>query len=399
MGIPIGFNDSNGSDIGMSLVEKSYLINRYPELADTYRFSGLWGWGYNASGELGDNTIVSKSSPVQTIAGGTNWKQVARGYYSGGIKTDGTLWMWGPNQYGALGDNTIVNKSSPVQVSGGGTNWKQLSIAGYHAAAIKTDGTLWSWGWNFYGQLGINIVSAAGKGNSVPVQILGGGTNWKQVSAGPGLGHTAAIKTGGTLWLWGLNSYGALGLNDTTNRSSPTQVTGGGTNWKTVNAGYARTAAIKTDGTLWLWGLNSFGQLGINSTANTSTPVQVTGGGTNWKQVSCGYHHTIAIKTDGTLWTWGGNNYGQLATNDIVGRSTPGQTVAGGTNWKMVSIQSAIKTDGTLWTWGQNGAGQLGDNTIVNKSSPVQTIAGGTNWIFLGLAASMAIRDDSMDLL
>jgi alpha-tubulin suppressor-like RCC1 family protein len=352
------------------------------ELLDRYVGNRLWAWGRNfnigALGQLGDNTGTNRSSPVQTVAGGTDWKQVAGGtQHTTAIKTDGTLWGWGSNAFGSLGDNTNVNKSSPVQTVCGGTNWKQVgSSGGNHTAAIKTDGTLWVWGYNLYGQLGNN----ANVPKSSPVQTVCGGTNWKTVAGG--FFHTAAIKTDGTLWTWGYNLTGQLGDNTGTNRSSPVQTVAGGTNWKQVACGIYHTAAIKTDGTLWGWGRNTYGQLGDNTAVDRSSPVQTVAGGTNWKQVAGGYH-TAAIKTDGTLWTWGRNTYGQLGDNTAVDRSSPVQTVAGGTNWKQVAGSyhtAAIKTDGTLWTWGYNTDGQLGISTITNKSSPVQTVAGGTNW-------------------
>ena len=190
----------------------------------------------------------------------------------------------------------------------------------------------------------------------------------------------------GTLFTWGSNAYGQIGDNTTTNRSTPVTTLAGGTNWKQVSCGQYHTAAIKTDGTLWTWGNNSlFGlSLGDNTTTDRSTPVTTFAGGTNWKQVSCGGIFTAAIKTDGTLWTWGAANNGQLGDNTTTRRSTPVTTFAGGTNWKQVSNgnfhTSAIKTDGTLWVWGFSSLGRLGDNTTTNRTTPVTTFAGGTNW-------------------
>jgi alpha-tubulin suppressor-like RCC1 family protein len=351
---------------------------------DLFTEGNTWAWGRNfniaAIGQLGDNTGTNRSSPVQTVAGGTNWKQVAGGtQHTAAIKTDGSLWAWGYNFHGSLGDNTIIAKSSPVQTVCGGTNWKQVdSSGGNHTAAIKTDGTLWLWGYNIIGELGNNTIT----GKSSPVQTVCGGTNWKQVACGAA--HTAAIKTDGTLWTWGSNANGRLGDNTTAHKSSPVQTVAGGTNWKQVAGGGYHTAAIKTDGTLWTWGQNSDGLLGDNTTADKSSPVQTVAGGTNWKQVACGLQHTAAIKTDGTLWMWGLNTDGRLGDNTNVAKSSPVQTVAGGTNWKQVTAgyfqTAAIKTDGTLWTWGGNADGQLGNNTQTAKSSPVQTVAGGTNW-------------------
>jgi alpha-tubulin suppressor-like RCC1 family protein len=228
--------------------------------------------------------------------------------------------------------------------------------------------------------------------------MTSGGINWKEVVCGGS--HTAAIKTDGTLWLWGTNTNGRLGDNTTVAKSSPIQTVAAGTNWNQVSI-RNHNAAIKTDGTLWLWGGNINGRLGDNTIVSKSSPVQTVAGGTNWKQVSCGFDHTSAIKTDGTLWVWGDNQYGQLGTNNLTNYSSPVQTISGGTNWKQVSqggfSTAAIKTDGTLWVWGSNGSGQLGTNDRTNRSSPVQTISAGNNWKTVG--RSIAIRDDSLDPL
>jgi alpha-tubulin suppressor-like RCC1 family protein len=355
-------------------------LEEYLVPASYFSQGGLWLWGRNSYGQLGDTTRTDVSSPIQTIAGGTNWKLISSGFYhTAAIKTNGTLWLWGQNTYGNLADNTTTNKSSPVQTVAGGTNWKQVSVGRYYInAAIKTDGTLWTWGNGLSGSLGDGTSS----GKSSPIQTIAAGTNWKSVATGPAF--VGAIKTDGTLWTWGDNLYGNLGDNTIANKSSPVQTVASGTNWKLVAANGYHTAAIKTDGTLWLWGRNSRGQLGDNTIVNKSSPVQTVAGGTNWKSVSVSMVHTVAIKTDGTLWTWGYNNIGQLGDNTIVMKSSPIQTVAGGTNWKLVAsafyITAAIKTDGTLWNWGDNRYGQLGNNTTTSKSSPIQTVAGGTNW-------------------
>lgn len=348
--------------------------------SDIFSEGGLWGWGLNSSGQLGNNTITDVSSPVQTVAGGTNWKLVSSGFsgYTTAIKTDGTLWLWGINTNGQLGTGNRTSRSSPVQTIAGGNNWKLVSAGDEHTGAIKTDGTLWLWGSNIFVQLGDNTTAS----KSSPVQIFGGGTNWKLVSCGTY--HSVAIKTDGTAWAWGTNSSGQLGDNTVSPKSSPVQTISTGTNWKTISAGGFYSMAIKTDGTLWSWGQNSYGQLGDNTITNRSSPVQTISAGTNWKQVSCGLNHTAAIKTDGTLWLWGRNLYGGLGDNTTQSRSSPVQTIVGGTNWKQVSLgnftTSAIKTDGTLWSWGYNPFGQLGDGTTTDRSSPVQIITGGTNW-------------------
>jgi alpha-tubulin suppressor-like RCC1 family protein len=218
---------------------------------------------------------------------------------------------------------------------------------------------------------------------------------------------TAAVRTNGTLWAWGFNGNGQLGKNDLTHRSSPVQEVLAATTWKSVSAGGYHAAALRTDGTLWLWGRNTSGQLGKNDVTHRSSPVQELTSGTTWTTVSCGAYHTSAVKTDGSLWSWGDNTEGQLGDNTVTRKSSPVQTVSGGTNWKKVlggqNFTAALKTDGTLWAWGHNNFGQLGMGDIVHRSSPTQVPGGSYNWIELighGRAyRTYAIRDDSEDTL
>lgn len=344
----------------------------------------LWGMGEGSAGELGNNDNIDVSSPVQTITGGTNWVSVSGGYYNAmGLKSDGTLWGWGRNYSGQLGNNSTTSVSSPVQTVSLGTNWAQVdfSQSNDRCSAVKTDGTLWNWGSNTFGELGDNTTDY----RSSPVQTVAGGTNWLQVATG-GF-HSAAIKTDGTLWLWGQNSYGELGNDNTTNMSSPVQTVVGGTDWYYVSCGRHFTAATKTDGSLWLWGDNSSGQLGNESTTNVSSPVQTVSFGTNWSQISCGDDFMTAIKSDGSAWLWGQNNSGQLGTNDSSNRSSPVQTISGDSYWSLISGGSdhtaALKTDGTFWVWGNNTSGRLGVGDTQDRSSPVQTVMSDNNWLLV----------------
>ena len=202
-----------------------------------------------------------------------------------------TLWSWGRNSSGHLGVNDTTNRSTPVTTLLGGTNWKSIAGGDGHTVAIKTDGTLWSWGQNLDGQLGVNNTTQ----RRTPVTTLLGGTNWKSIACGDD--HTIALKTDGTLWSWGFNGLGQLGVNDTTNRITPVTTLLGGNNWKSIAGGSTHTVALKTDGTLWSWGSNSYGRLGVNDTTNRSTPVTTLLGGTNWKSIACGDDHTIAIQS------------------------------------------------------------------------------------------------------
>jgi len=385
------FKDSTlpvGVDLGKKLVTKDYLLEVYGSILENSPASGLvvtpelWTWGNNNAGQLGINRGEYKNTPVTTFAGGTTWKQVSGGgYFSSAIKTDGTLWTWGSDSEGELGTNDTTNRSIPVTTSAGGNDWKQVSSGFRHTAAIKNDGSLWTWGRGAEGQLGNNNNTQ----RNTPVTTFAGQNTWKQVSCGDFF--TTAIKTDGSLWVWGRNNDGQLGIFSNTNRSTPVTTFAGGTDWKQVAGGQENTVAIKTNGTLWIWGTNNGGRMGINDANDfngKNTPVTTFAGGTTWKQVDCG-QFTTAIKTDGTLWTWGRNDYGQLGINVSTGvRRTPVTTFVGGTNWKQSSCMffhmAAIKTDGSLWTCGRNGDGQLGTNDNTQRNTPTTTFAGGNNW-------------------
>jgi len=390
------FRDSDGVDLGRKLVTKDYLLEVYGSILENSPASGLvvtpelWGWGQNALGALGTSDTTYRSTPVTTFAGGNTWKQVSGGrYFTAAIKTDGSLWTWGHNQYGQLGiNNTTSPIVTPVTTFAGGNTWKQLSCGKNHTAAIKTDGTLWIWGRNFLGALGNNLSGGGteSENRSTPITTFAGGNNWKQVACGEY--HTMAIKTDGSLWGWGHNQFGMLGINNTDQKNTPVTTILGGTNWKSVACGDIHVLAIKTDGSLWVWGRGADGQLGTNNTADRSTPVTTFIGGNDWKSIAGGVQHSAAVKTDGSLWVWGFNDLAQLGTNDSTNRNTPVTTFAGGTNWKSVacgrSHTIALKTDGTLWTWGRGDSGQLGNFATTNRSTPVTTFAGGTNWKSVG---------------
>ena len=367
----------------------------------------LWSWGTNASsvtsGQLGLGDVTNRSSPVQ-VGALTNWSSISGGNptFATAIKTDGTLWSWGANTTGNLGLGDIIGRSSPVQI-GALTAWSKVSSGGFLTVAIKTDGTLWSWGSNGAGGLGLGDVT----NRSSPVQV-GALTTWSVVSART---HVLGIKTDGTLWAWGRNNQGALGLGDTISRSSPVQV-GTETNWASVTSIFEASFAVKTDGTLWSWGSNISGVLGLGNTTNRSSPVQV-GALTTWSSKIAGSgipnstsatQHVLAIKTDGTLWSWGLGNYGCLGLGNTTNRSSPVQ-VGALTTWDVCSAGSnnqfgrgfsaAIKTNGTLWTWGDNqgyygNPGQLGLGDTISRSSPVQ-VGALTTWISVSLSGGDAV--------
>jgi len=346
---------------------------------------------------LGLNDNISRSSPTQ-IGENNVWSKVA---YGGSnvlaLKTNGTLWAWGGFGSGSIGLPTNISRSSPVQI-GSGTDWAHV-FAGTNSqpnAAVKTNGTFWIiGGTNVNGQQGLNDRVE----RSSPVQV-GSNTNWSTGEfkiATQSQGGMFAIKTDGTLWSWGENNYGQLGTSNTIYRSSPVQV-GADTNWSTIGSGTRAAVAVKTNGTLWTWGGNNQGQLGSNQAAGSvfkSSPTQV-GAGTNWLQATTSWYSQYAVKTDGTLWAWGQNFNGELGQNNTVNRSSPVQ-IGSNTNWSKVyamgsNAAMAVKTNGTLWAWGLQDNGDFGLNDIVARSSPVQVGTSAT-WssVTQGAGAAFAI--------
>ena len=358
----------------------------------------LWSWGVNTEGRLGLGDVNIRSSPVQ-VGTLTDWSSISGGNpsFATAIKTDGTLWSWGFNTSGQLGLGDATARSSPVQV-GALTAWSKVFSGNSNALAIKTDGTLWAWGLNSDGRLGLGDVT----NRSSPVQV-GALTTWSVISTSS---HSLAVKTDGTLWAWGANTVGQCGLGNTltVGRSSPVQV-GTLTTWASVVAGRGVSLAVKTDGTLWAWGSNNSGQLGLGNTTNRSSPVQV-GALTTWSsKISASgsvttFAHVLAVKTDGTLWSWGHNSRGQLGLNDQTSRSSPVQ-VGALTTWDVCScanshsyafgFSAAIKTNGTLWTWGGGDFGclGLGNGDFSVTISPVQ-VGALTTWISVSASGNEA---------
>ncbi|MDD3480729.1 MAG: fibronectin type III domain-containing protein [Patescibacteria group bacterium] len=294
------------------------------------------------------------------------------------------------------GDNNDVtdsNNNDDITLGNPDINFDTISISeGYnYSLAIKTDGSLWAWGSNSSGQLGLGDTTT----RTTPVQV-GSSIDWSYIDTDGSLNPSSyGIKTDGTLWAWGENEWRQLGLGDTTDRLVPTQV-GTSTNWKRVSAGGSFALAIKTDGTLWAWGSNSSGQLGLGDTTNRLVPTQV-GVGVNWDSLDTAEGSSFAIKTDGTLWAWGGNYYGHLGLGDTTNRLVPTQ-VGSDTDWKIVNTETpnifgessfAIKNDGTLWGWGYNYSGSLGLGDTSPRPTPTQ-IGTDTNWKYV-FAGSHAV--------
>ena len=332
----------------------------------------LFTWGKNEYGQLGFNDRTQRSSPTQLS--GTTWTSMTgNGSQTMATKSDNTLWSWGTGINGGSGLNETISRSSPTQV-GTDITWNRTYPNGsYSSGATKTDGTLWLWGNNDFGNLSDNSRTQ----RSSPTQLPG---TWSELSNSGGGVNSIGLKTDGTLWSWGYNGYGGLGLNDIATRSSPTQIPG--TTWKEgIGTGFQFCGVVKTDGTLWTWGFNTSGVLGLNegyspSKKGRSSPAQL-GTDATWNKVDSSGSSMIATKTNGTLWSWGyAASSGQLGLNDLVNRSSPVQIP--GTTWgSLLHVNNGFivtKTDGSLWSWGNNFNGQLGHNQphFTKLSSPTQ---------------------------
>lgn len=344
-------------------------------------------WGLNNNYQLGLGNTTRTPCPTK-LDDCCNWKMSSMGgVHAAFIKNDGSLWTVGANRYGQIGNGIAgINCFATIPVNIGTDTWTHVSASGKGSSsnydtthAIRSDGTLWAWGHNGKGKLGDNTEGYFARKSS-PIQI-GALTDWTRVyTAGE---HGFGLR-GTALYAWG-EGY-TLGLGSTIHRSSPVQVSG---TWARIGTGNHHTIAISTAGSLWAWGGGGLGRLGLGDQTNRLSPVQI-GALTNWCRSAAGCNSSAAVKADGTLWTWGNNCYGQLGQNtrSNYGVLSPVQ-VGALTNWRCADVNCgnanefmvAIKTDGTLWSWGnpQCVNTTLGDGTSQPRSSPVQ-IGSLTNW-------------------
>ncbi len=299
------------------------------------------------------------------------------------VTTSGTLWAWGGNSRGQLGLGDQTSRLIPVQV-GTATNWKSVSAGWYHSLGVRTDGTLWAWGDNSAGQLGTGGHASA----KSPVPV-GTDTNWVAVSAAQS--HSLGLRSDGTLWAWGNNDANRMGVASST---SPVKV-GSAANWVSVAAGDEHSLGVRGDGTLWAWGKNENGQLGVGD-ASARSGINRVGTGTDWASVSSDFRYSMAIRRDGSLWAWGWNTQGQLGVGDVTDRVVP--TRVGEDCWAAVCPARVhcvgVQCDGSLWGWGTNYDGELGVGDLQQRLSPAR--AGNEAWAAAsaGDAFSTGVRGD-----
>ena len=375
----------------------------------------VYAWGDNSFGQLGNGTNNGSNYPVQVLSpdGKTPLKNIkmvsAGGGFSVALAEDGTVYAWGRNDFGQLGDGTYENRNLPVKVKGeNGIGYlsgiKMISAGDFHVLALKEDGTVYSWGLNIMGQLGIGfgiekinypmkvMQRYSWYDEQGPHEEFFELSNIKMVSAG-GF-HSVALKNDGTVWCWGSNDYGELGLgfipsspyfskyfpeepasNDSYYGPIPL------TNVIFVSAGAHHTLAIKNDGKMWAWGDNNYAQSGIGTVAGgecydepTSTLFDSA------YMVDGAFTHTIGVKFDGSAWRWGdyyydwgtGKEYGKIPEKILDGVLFV--SAGNGSGWRINSFDLFLKFDGSVWAIGNNESGQLGNGTYSESWSPVRVL-------------------------
>ncbi|MDQ8737988.1 fibronectin type III domain-containing protein [Paenibacillus sp. LHD-38] len=321
----------------------------------------VWAWGNNVYGQLGDGSTTDGYTPVQVQGLESVVAITAGSEHSLALKSDGTVWAWGSNKFGQLGDGTTNDRLTPDQVKGL-SSVVAIAAGSWHNLALKSDGTVWAWGLN----------DEPTYQGSIPVQVQGLDS---VVAVAAGYSHSLAVKSDGTVWAWGANHDGQLGDGSTDwdqYRLNPVQVKDLGS-VVAVAAGYYHSLAVKSDGTVWAWGDNSSGQLGDGNKTYSSynTPVQVESL-SSVVAIEAGYSHSLAFKKDGTAWAWGfssgigdGTTYSYTPVQ-VQGLSSVAAIAAGSGH------SLAVKSDGTAWAWGWNRQGQLGDGTTTDRYIPVQ---------------------------
>ena len=339
-------------------------------------------------------TVLLFTINVFSQAGTTCWREISAGQnFTLAIKSDGTMWGWGANG-NLLGLNGIMpNQNLPVQI-GTANDWMTVSAGGNHSLAIKTNGTLWAWGSGIVGQLGNGAFNNA----TWTVTQLGTANDWIKVSAGSEF--SLAIKNTGTLWSWGLNNTGQLGIGNTINQNIPNQV-GTATNWADIDAGNQHSLAVDNAGFVYAWGNNTFGQLGNGTNTTSLSPIQITSS-PGWIDISAGFDHSLFLNGAQFLFSCGNNTNGQLCDGTNTASNVIIPATSNGAQFRYIAVSAgqthsmAIKDDFTLWTSGLNNVGQLGLGNFLNVNA-LNQVGTGTNWfaISAGFVHSEALETTS----
>ena len=362
----------------------------------------LWCWGMSASGQLGDGTVGGEKSLPTPLDSSLSFTQIDAGLHHGcAVAADTTLWCWGGNTTYQLGLGNFIRQTMPQQVLTDdialSEGWESVSAGYAHTCAVREDSTLWCWGDGNSGRLGLGDTTL----QITPQQVLAGNSaleeGWKSVTTGEL--YTCAVRDDSTMWCWG---FGLLGLGSANSEThlTPQLLFAGDDDleegWASITAGQRHTCAIREDTTLWCWGAGSFGQLGLGNNDTAGTPLQVFEGDSalseGWTSVEAGHLHTCGVRDDLTLWCWGENQSGHLGLGELVNHNTPQQVLAGDIDlevgWTSVSAghfhTCAMRDDLTSWCWGAGFRGQLGLGTSDQHETP-QLV--GSDWVSVSAGA------------
>ena len=336
-------------------------------------------------------SFIVESGGYTLADGGGGWATLSAGSnHSMAIGINGSLWAWGRNSEGQLGVGTMTMNSHsdvPIRV-GTSDDWSAVSVGDDHTIALRTDGSLWSWGANWNSQLG----DGANVNRAAPARI---GTDYDWIAISAGVQNSLAIRADGSLWAWGANWGGQLGDGTTMNRTIPTRV-GVDNDWVAISTGGFHSLGLRTNGSLWAWGANWGGQLGNGTFTDATYPTQI-GMDKDWIDISAGWTHSMALKTDGSLWTWGENHGGQLGDGTTTNRAAPAR-VGADNDWAAISASGthnlALKADGSLWAWGSNWNGQLGSGTTTNRLAPTR-VGADYDWVIAAASSGHSLASQA----
>ena len=330
-------------------------------------------FGYNGFASLGVNDTTNRLTPVQVWGISSSAVAVASGrYHNAVLLANGTVRIFGLNNIGQLGVNDTTTRLTPVQVWGISSSATAVASLDSHTAVLLANGTIRVFGSNDRGQLGVNDTAS----RLTPVQVWGISSSATAIACGSG--HTAVLLADGTVRTIGRNDQGQLGVNDSTDRSTPVQVWGISSSAIAVACGSLHTAVLLADGTVRTFGYNIYGNLGINDTTNRSTPVQVWGISSSAIAVAGGYQNTVVLLADGTVRMFGFNTQGQLGVNDTTSRLTPVQVWGISSSAETIGCgwyhTAVVLANGTVRTFGRNDQGPLGVNDTTSRLTPVQVL-------------------------
>jgi alpha-tubulin suppressor-like RCC1 family protein len=323
---------------------------------------------------LGTGDTEDRTSPVMvTMPAGVTFISIhANQLHTCALTSSGTIYCWGGNGSGQLGNGTTMQNNLPTAVPAGVT-FVSMSTGGYHTCALTTEGSLYCWGNNYNGQLGIGNTLNSSNPTAV---FMPEGVIVASIDAGGY--YTCALTTAGTIYCWGRNEHGQLGNGTTASSTRPTALSlSAGEPIDSISVGELSACARTSVGTIYCWGNNSYGQLGDGTTTSRSIPMPLSiPAGQTFASITAGYGHTCASTIVDTIYCWGDNGYGQLGIGDTVDRTSPAMvSMSVGVSSPSLSVgarHTCLRTStGTFYCWGDNADGQLGNGTILQSNRPV----------------------------